>query len=148
MVKHRKRAEPGDPFPVPKAAEADLDRRRLLLAAACALPAVLAGDWLGRAMEGATPPPPGVNPLETVGLERGQGRAVVIADGREALVARLAGGEIVAFDRRCPHLGCPVVWAASRGRFECPCHRAAFDARTGRVLTGPPRRGLTPVEVA
>ncbi len=36
-----------------------------------------------------------------------------------------------------------VVWAAERQRFECPCHHAAFEARSGRVLFGPPRRGLS-----
>ena len=53
----------------------------------------------------------------------------------------------IAFDRRCPHLGCPVLWSAERTRFECPCHHAAFDARTGEVLFGPPRRGLAPAIV-
>ena len=67
--------------------------------------------------------------------------------GREALVVRVSSDAIVAFDRRCPHLGCPVLWSAARSRFECPCHRAAFDARTGAVLFGPPRRGLTPMEI-
>ena len=71
-------------------------------------------------------------------------RRCVAADGREALAVRLDADTVVAFDRRCPHLGCPVRWSAERGRFECPCHHAAFDARTGAVLFGPPTRGLTP----
>jgi len=62
-------------------------------------------------------------------------------------VVRLDADTVVAYERRCPHLGCPVLWSAERGRFECPCHHAAFDARTGRVLFGPPRRGLAAVPV-
>jgi Rieske Fe-S protein len=80
-------------------------------------------------------------------MASGEARAIGTGDGGEALVVKLTAGEVVAFDRRCPHLGCPVVWAATRERFECPCHRAAFDARTGRVLFGPPRHGLTPAVV-
>jgi arsenite oxidase small subunit len=80
-------------------------------------------------------------------LEVGQGRAVSDPAGGEALVVRLDETTTVAFDRRCPHLGCPVLWSPERGRFECPCHHAAFDAATGRVLFGPPRRGLVAANV-
>jgi Rieske Fe-S protein len=60
---------------------------------------------------------------------------------------RLDDGSLVAYDRRCPHLGCPVLWSAESARFECPCHHATFDARTGSVLFGPPRRGLAPAKI-
>jgi Rieske Fe-S protein len=78
----------------------------------------------------------------------GAAMTVIADDGREALVVRVdADAPPVAFDRRCPHLGCPVLWSAERARFECPCHHAAFDARTGAVLFGPPRRGLAPARL-
>ncbi|MBY0280097.1 Rieske (2Fe-2S) protein, partial [Candidatus Binatia bacterium] len=95
----------------------------------------------------------GEPPLEVALLEGadalapGEARTLTAADGREALLVRVDAHETVAFDRRCPHLGCPVLWSADRARFECPCHHAAFDARTGQVLFGPPRRGLTPATV-
>jgi Rieske Fe-S protein len=80
-------------------------------------------------------------------LAVGEARALAMPEGIQVLAVRLDADTVVAFDRRCPHLGCPVVWAAARARFECPCHRAAFDARTGQVLFGPPRRGLGRVEI-
>jgi len=46
-------------------------------------------------------------------------QAVDATDGRDVVVARLADSTLVAYDRRCPHLGCPVVYAAARDRFEC-----------------------------
>ncbi|MEW6269512.1 MAG: Rieske (2Fe-2S) protein, partial [Thermodesulfobacteriota bacterium] len=79
---------------------------------------------------------------DAASLAVGEARAVAAADGREALVVRVDASTLVGFDRRCPHLGCPVVWSAERARLECPCHHAAFDARTGAVLFGPPRRAL------
>lgn len=133
-----------DPFPVAVAEERRLDRRRFLGVAGCAALLVGAGEWLGRRV-GAAEAPLQVR-LDGASLAVGEVRSVV-ADGREALVVRLDDGEVVAFDRRCPHLGCPVIWAAERRRFECPCHSAAFDARSGDVLFGPPRRGLTPAAV-
>lgn len=49
--------------------------------------------------------------------------------------------EIVAFDARCTHLGCPVGYDAVADGFLCPCHGGKFD-REGRVLAGPPPRPL------
>ncbi len=135
----------GSAFPVRADDEQRLDRRRFLGLAGCSALLVAGGEWLAR--DGGEPAPLTLAAADAAGLAIGEARAVATAGGDEALVVRLAAGEVVAFDRRCPHLGCPVVWAAARGRFECPCHHAAFDARTGGVLFGPPRRGLTPARV-
>jgi len=139
-------------FPVTLADEHRLDRRRFLVAAGVAAAVAFLGDRLGRRAERAFLVPPDVPTGDRDALARGldalaigEARAVAAADDREALAVRLDTATVVAFDRRCPHLGCPVRWAAERGRFECPCHGAAFDARTGAVLFGPPTRGLTPV---
>lgn len=133
-----------DPFPVATAAERQLDRRRFLSAAGATMVLALGGEWVGWRL-GETPatgepvrlPDPG-------SLRPGEARTLEPAG---VLVVRLDVDTVVAYDRRCPHLGCPVLWSAERGRFECPCHHAAFDARTGRVLFGPPERGLTSVPV-
>lgn len=135
-------ADPADRFPPAQKAELELDRRRFLAAAACAGALAALGEWIGSGVETALPAPIELGVAECDGLAAGEARALALPDGREALVARLRSGEVVAFDRRCPHLGCPVVWAAELERFECPCHRAAFDGATGKVLFGPPRRGL------
>ena len=137
-----------DPFPVALAAERRLDRRRFLYAMGATAALVLAGEWAGRQL-GDGAPGPAVRLPDPTALAPGE--AVTVAShgaAPEVLAVRLDADTIVAFDRRCPHLGCPVLWSAERARFECPCHRAAFDARTGRVLFGPPQRGLTAVRVA
>jgi len=136
-----------DGLPIAGRAGRTLDRRRLLcgVGAAAALAAV--GEWAGRARRRAASAPGPVVLPDAGTLAVGDARALTTTDGRDAVVVRLDADTLVAFDRRCPHLGCPVRWAAGRGRFECPCHRAAFDARTGAVLHGPPRTGLIPVPV-
>jgi Rieske Fe-S protein len=122
--------------------ERRLDRRRFLGAAGAATLAAIGGEVLARRPHET----PSASPVAVPDLPVGTAHAVPVAGG-EVLAVRLDHATTVAFDRRCPHLGCPVVWAAERGRFECPCHYAAFDARTGAVLFGPPARGLTPIEV-
>ena len=134
-----------DTFPIAAAAERLLDRRRFLCAAGAAAVAVLGGEWLGSASPAPVPRP--VLLPDAAGLAVGEARALETTGGGQAIAVRLDATTVVAFDRRCPHLGCPVVWAAARGRFECPCHGAIFDGRTGRVVTGPPRRGLTPLRL-
>jgi Rieske Fe-S protein len=138
-----------DAFPIAAADEQRLDRRRFLCAAGSAAVLALGGEWAARGVLHHDDSPLDVDLRHDgeAALEIGEGRTVVAADGREALVVRVSADETVAFDRRCPHLGCPVLWAAERDRFECPCHHAAFDARTGAVLFGPPRRGLAPAVV-
>ena len=134
-------------FPVAVEDERRLDRRRFLGVAGCAALLVAGGEWLARRGETAAAAPLTLAPIDTAALAAGEAQAVDAIEGGQALVVKLSAEEVVAFDRRCPHLGCPVVWSAANGRFECPCHHAAFDARTGRVLFGPPRRGLAPARI-
>lgn len=56
------------------------------------------------------------------------------------LVSR-AGDEIQCFNASCPHLGCTVRWDGHSSQFRCACHGGTFD-REGRVIAGPPPRGL------
>jgi cytochrome b6-f complex iron-sulfur subunit len=133
-------------FPAELDGERRLERRRFLCVSGAVAVVVAAGHALGRRLEADRPRPPALARAEVADLAPGVARPFARAGGT-TLAVRLPEGDVVAFDRRCPHLGCPVVWAAARGRFECPCHHAAFDARTGEVLFGPPTRGLTPVEV-
>lgn len=59
------------------------------------------------------------------------------------------GERLKAYNGHCTHLGCSYGFDRARGVFVCPCHRGAFDVKTGAVLGGPPPRALDelPVEV-
>lgn len=59
-----------------------------------------------------------------------------------AVLVRSQEGEFVAFSRKCAHLACSIDFEASRKCLVCPCHRGAYDARTGYVMYGPPGRPL------
>jgi Rieske Fe-S protein len=58
------------------------------------------------------------------------------------LLIRRSEDDYVAFQQKCTHLSCAVVYAPERDRLECPCHQGYFSARTGAVLQGPPPRPL------
>jgi Rieske Fe-S protein len=136
-----------DAFPIASADAQGLNRRGFLRTATAAAAAVLVGEWSASLLS-LDPRPPGepVRLTDAGTLAPGEARALTLDGSPQAmLLVRLDAESLVAFDRRCPHLGCPVLWSASRERFECPCHAAAFDARTGAVLQGPPRRGLEPI---
>lgn len=85
-------------------------------------------------------------PLAIAGADELQHGAVKLfrypTENDPALLIRLPGGEHVAYLQRCTHLTCPVMYSSARRRIECPCHNGAFDAATGRVLSGPPPRPL------
>lgn len=140
--------ETGGAFPVRADEEQRADRRRFLCAAGSAAALALAGEWGARRAERRLAEAPVIAAADATAPAAGEARVVVADDGREVLVVRIDEDSApVAFDRRCPHLGCPVLWSAEHRRFECPCHHAAFDARTGSVLHGPPRRGLAAARV-
>jgi cytochrome b6-f complex iron-sulfur subunit len=60
---------------------------------------------------------------------------------------RTKEGGFLAVYRRCPHLGCTVVWEEEHDIFFCPCHAARFDA-VGDFSRPPSPRALDlfPVE--
>lgn len=58
------------------------------------------------------------------------------------LLIRRGPTEYVAFEQKCTHLSCAVVYSRERDRLECPCHQGYFSATTGAVLQGPPPRPL------
>jgi len=65
--------------------------------------------------------------------------------GRACLLVRLGAERFAAFEQKCTHLGCPVLYRPERQVLECPCHAGVFDAATGNVLAGPPPRPLPTV---
>jgi nitrite reductase/ring-hydroxylating ferredoxin subunit len=58
------------------------------------------------------------------------------------LLIRRGPDEYVAFEQKCTHLSCAVVYSRERDRLECPCHQGYFSATSGAVLQGPPPRPL------
>jgi nitrite reductase/ring-hydroxylating ferredoxin subunit len=53
----------------------------------------------------------------------------------------------VAYQQKCTHLSCAVIWRPQKDRLECPCHDGAFAVDTGAVLQGPPPRPLPRVRL-
>ena len=68
---------------------------------------------------------------------------VVRAEGRSLCLAHCEDGSWGAIDNVCTHDGGPLGEGTLRaGRVICPRHGAAFDARTGRVLSLPAVRSV------
>ena len=57
------------------------------------------------------------------------------------------GEKFKAYNGHCTHLGCGFSLSLDKQTFLCPCHRGAFDVKTGAVLAGPPPRPLDELEV-
>jgi len=67
---------------------------------------------------------------------------VVACDGRSLALANVEGA-LYAIDNVCTHDNGPLGEGTLRGaRIVCPRHGAAFDARSGRVLTLPAVRSV------
>ena len=63
------------------------------------------------------------------------------------ILLRLAEDRFVAFDQRCTHLSCPVLFDAGKKQLACPCHEGFFSAEDGRPIAGPPKRSLAQLSV-
>ena len=63
------------------------------------------------------------------------------------ILLRLTEDKFVAFDQRCTHLSCPVLFDAGTKQLVCPCHEGFFSAEDGRPLAGPPKRALAQLAV-
>ena len=55
-------------------------------------------------------------------------------------------GEYVALSATCTHLECTVQYEKASKRIWCACHNGVYDL-TGRNVSGPPPRPLTPYTV-
>ncbi len=68
-------------------------------------------------------------------------------DGYPAILIHLPGGRFVAYEQRCTHLLCPVLYQNDKRRIYCPCHEGVFDPATGERLAGPPPRPLNRIRL-
>jgi 3-phenylpropionate/trans-cinnamate dioxygenase ferredoxin component len=67
-----------------------------------------------------------------------EGQVRVMTCGERSLAVSHLDGGVYAIDNRCTHDNGPLgEGRLQRGRVICPRHGAAFDARTGRVLSLP-----------
>jgi thiosulfate dehydrogenase [quinone] large subunit len=117
-----------------------------------------AGRTIAAPTGGALPRSPG--PSATASTAPGAGTAIVAAaslavgqahpftnpaDGNPGWVVHAANSTFVAFSAVCTHAGCAVQYDPSTVEFVCPCHGGTYDARTGKVLQGPPPSPLPPI---
>ncbi|HEU5271900.1 MAG TPA: Rieske (2Fe-2S) protein [Jatrophihabitans sp.] len=70
------------------------------------------------------------------------------ASGQPAWMVHPAGSTFVAFSAVCTHAGCSVQYDSANVQFICPCHGGVYDARTGKVLQGPPPAPLPAIGVS
>lgn len=61
------------------------------------------------------------------------------------ILARDPDGKIIAFDRKCTHLGCMVIYRQSSQDFFCNCHHGTYNL-AGQVIAGPPPKPLTQLQ--
>ena len=102
--------------------------------------------------DSATPKPktpaPGTAIGRTSQVPVGQaGRFNDPKSGRPAWVVHPSGTTFVAFSAVCTHAGCAVQFDSGSMQFICPCHGGTYDARSGRVLAGPPPSPLPSIPV-
>ena len=61
------------------------------------------------------------------------------------LVCRTGQDTAVCFSAVCTHEGCQVK--PDGAKLECPCHQSTYDAKTGKVLSGPAPKPLPKIAV-
>ena len=74
-----------------------------------------------------------------------RGSAYRTMHGDDPLILVNVDGRVTTFLAVCTHEGCPLGWNAQQHLIRCPCHGSAFDT-AGRVVDGPARAPLTPLE--
>jgi thiosulfate dehydrogenase [quinone] large subunit len=67
--------------------------------------------------------------------------------GSPAFLMQPAKGRYLAYSAICTHNGCVVGFDTPSDTFQCPCHGASYDGKTGAVLGGPTQLPLTKIQV-
>lgn len=104
----------------------------------------------------SAPPPPsasasapagatGAKPLAALANVPVGGAVSATGPDGPIIVAQPTAGKVVAFSAICTHMGCTVAPAGKQ--LHCPCHGSVYDAATGKNLSGPAPRPLSPVSV-
>ncbi len=65
-------------------------------------------------------------------------------EGKKVALYKDRQGKVHAVDPVCPHAKCIVAWNRAEETWDCPCHGARYTPQ-GEMLTGPARKGLTPL---
>lgn len=73
------------------------------------------------------------------------GSGLIVSDS-QWVVTQPTAGSYRAFDRTCPHAGCPVSSVVS-DQIVCGCHNSRFAVADGAVVQGPAQEGLTEAPV-
>lgn len=113
-----------------------ISRRSLLRAAG--LTAVSGGALVSTSCSTPENAQPGSVRLAMADIPAGSGTIIQDSD---YVVTNPADNEYRAFDRQCPHAGCPVSDVRDR-EIVCTCHGSHFSVEDGSVLRGPSPSGL------
>jgi Rieske Fe-S protein len=60
----------------------------------------------------------------------------------DCIMIRPDDSTVLAYNQKCTHLACPVIPDGKGNCFHCPAHNGLFEQKTGKVVSGPPRRPL------
>jgi Rieske Fe-S protein len=138
-------------FPIPSAEDSYVTRREftkfLGLTSVAFLFGTLAtaGRKLAKRLLGRNSPRVAIAGIEEVPV--GGHKLFRYEDDDPGILLRIAQDKFVAFDQRCTHLSCPVIFDTAAARLVCPCHAGYFSIEDGRPLAGPPKRSLARLEV-
>ncbi|CAN5507909.1 FAD-dependent oxidoreductase [soil metagenome] len=75
------------------------------------------------------------------GIASGEG-GIVDVDGSQTAAYRDDEGHLHLLSPVCQHMKCIVSWNSADRTWDCPCHGARYDAKTGEVISGPAMHGL------
>jgi thiosulfate dehydrogenase (quinone) large subunit len=67
--------------------------------------------------------------------------------GSPAYLLQPSSGKYLAYSAVCTHQGCIVGFDKGSTTFQCPCHGASYDGKTGQVIGGPAPSPLAKIQV-
>lgn len=99
--------------------------------------------------------PPRIPESTTTSVEAGplndpelldKGYKIVRFGPEPVIVVKVSDKDVRAFSATCTHLDCIVEFQKDKERIWCNCHNGQYDL-TGRNVSGPPPKPLTPYRV-